>query len=81
MLLANPHLPWEDLYVWMEGNLTSPSLNVSGATLVGLPLPIIALNPAFTLFLALAFRQETLGARVMLGVAAALTGVVLVTIA
>ncbi len=43
--------------------------------------PVIALNPAFTLFFALAFRQETLGARVMLGVAVALTGVVLVTIA
>lgn len=44
MLLANPHLPWEDLFVWVEGHLSSPSLNVSGATLVGLPLPMIALN-------------------------------------
>jgi len=44
LLLANPHLPWSDLFVWMEGQLTSPSIDAYGATLVGLPLPAIAFN-------------------------------------
>ncbi len=44
LLLANPHLPWFDLFTWMEGQLSSPSIDAYGATLVGFPLPAIAFN-------------------------------------
>jgi acyl-homoserine-lactone acylase len=38
MLLANPHLPWEDFYSWFEAQLTAPGVDAYGATLVGLPI-------------------------------------------
>jgi acyl-homoserine-lactone acylase len=44
LLLANPHLPWGDLYTWFESHLNSPELSVYGATLLGFPLPGIAFN-------------------------------------
>jgi len=44
MLLANPHLPWFDLYTLYEAQLTSPDIDVYGATLVGVPLLAIAFN-------------------------------------
>lgn len=44
MLLANPHLPWSDLFTWMEAQLTAPGINAYGATLVGLPMLGIAFN-------------------------------------
>lgn len=44
LLLANPHLPWDDLYTWYEAQLVAPGLNVSGAALVGLPMLAIAFN-------------------------------------
>jgi acyl-homoserine-lactone acylase len=44
MLLANPHLPWGDLFTWYEAQLTVPGLDVYGATLVGFPMPGIAFN-------------------------------------
>ncbi|BAY66414.1 peptidase S45, penicillin amidase [Calothrix brevissima NIES-22] len=44
MLLANPHLPWSDLFLWYEAQLTSPSINAYGATLVGVPVLAIAFN-------------------------------------
>jgi acyl-homoserine-lactone acylase len=44
MLLANPHLPWGDMFTFFEAQLTAPDVNVYGAALVGFPLPSIAFN-------------------------------------
>lgn len=44
MLLANPHLPWSDLYLLYEAQLKAPGINAYGVTLVGMPLPAIAFN-------------------------------------
>jgi acyl-homoserine-lactone acylase len=44
LLLANPHLPWGDLFTWYEAQLVSPSLDVYGAGLVGMPLPSVAFS-------------------------------------
>lgn len=44
MLLANPHLPWSDLYLWYETQLTAPGIDVYGAALVGMPVFAIAFN-------------------------------------
>ena len=44
MLLANPHLPWSDFFLWYEAQLTSPDANLYGATLVGMPVLAIAFN-------------------------------------
>ncbi|ACB53954.1 putative 7-beta-(4-carbaxybutanamido)cephalosporanic acid acylase [Crocosphaera subtropica ATCC 51142] len=44
ILLANPHLPWSDFYLWYEAQLTAPDLNLYGATLVGMPALAIAFN-------------------------------------
>jgi len=46
MLLANPHLPWSDLFTWYEAQLVGPGLDAYGAALVGFPLPGIAFNEA-----------------------------------
>ena len=44
LLLANPHLPWSDLFTWYEAELTMPGTMVYGAALVGTPFPGIAFN-------------------------------------
>ncbi len=44
MLLANPHLPWGDVFTWFEAQMSTPSSNAYGATLVGFPLLTIAFN-------------------------------------
>ena len=44
MLLANPHLPWSDLFLWYETQLTAPSFDAYGAALVGVPVLSIAFN-------------------------------------
>jgi acyl-homoserine-lactone acylase len=44
MLVANPHLPWADLFTWIEAQLTSPEVDVYGATLVGSPIITIGFN-------------------------------------
>jgi acyl-homoserine-lactone acylase len=44
MLLANPHLPWSNLYLWYEAQLVGPEINAYGATLVGIPVLAIAFN-------------------------------------
>jgi acyl-homoserine-lactone acylase len=44
MLLANPHLPWSDLYLWYEAQITTPGIDAYGATLVGIPVLAIAFN-------------------------------------
>lgn len=44
MLLANPHLPWSDLYLWYEAQLTAPEIDAYGVALVGMPVLAIAFN-------------------------------------
>jgi acyl-homoserine-lactone acylase len=44
LLLANPHLPWSDLFLFYEAQLTAPGIDAYGATLVGFPVLGIAFN-------------------------------------
>jgi acyl-homoserine-lactone acylase len=44
LLLANPHLPWSDLFLFYEAQITAPGVNTYGATLVGFPVLVIAFN-------------------------------------
>ncbi|HSR67381.1 MAG TPA: acylase [Acidobacteriota bacterium] len=44
LLLANPHLPWSDFFLFYEAHLVSPANNTYGVTLVGLPVLGIAFN-------------------------------------
>jgi acyl-homoserine-lactone acylase len=44
MLLANPHLPWADMFTWMEGQFVLPGADIYGAALVGSPVLQIAFN-------------------------------------
>lgn len=44
MLLANPHLPWSDFYLWYEAQLTAPEIDAYGVALVGMPIFAIAFN-------------------------------------
>ncbi|MBD2385761.1 acylase [Cylindrospermum sp. FACHB-282] len=44
MLLANPHVPWSDLFLWYEAQLTAPGMDAYGATLLGVPVLAIAFN-------------------------------------
>lgn len=44
MLLANPHVPWTEPFIWYEAQLTAPEIDAYGATLVGIPVLSIAFN-------------------------------------
>jgi len=44
LLLANPHLPWFDLFFFTEAQMTAPDLNLYGVTLVGMPFTAIGFN-------------------------------------
>lgn len=44
LLLANPHLPWNGLFLFFESQWSAPGLNGYGATLVGMPVMAIAFN-------------------------------------
>ncbi|MCE9595520.1 MAG: penicillin acylase family protein [Planctomycetes bacterium] len=44
LLLANPHLPWSDLFLFFEAHLVAPGVDVSGAALVGFPTLGIGFN-------------------------------------
>jgi acyl-homoserine-lactone acylase len=44
LLLQNPHLPWSDLFTWIEAQYVAPGVNVSGAALVLSPVLQIAFN-------------------------------------
>ncbi|MDC0234852.1 acylase [Candidatus Marinimicrobia bacterium] len=44
MLIANPHLPWFDMFTWFEAHTISHDLNAYGAGLVGMPFLGIAFN-------------------------------------
>ncbi|MDZ7704130.1 MAG: acylase [Trueperaceae bacterium] len=44
MLLGNPHLPWQDLFLFYEAHLNTPEYEFYGATLVGFPVPALGFN-------------------------------------
>jgi acyl-homoserine-lactone acylase len=44
LLLANPHLPWSDLFLFWESHLVGPGVDVYGTTLVGIPGLVIGFN-------------------------------------
>ncbi|MGK7955017.1 MAG: acylase [Crocosphaera sp.] len=44
ILLANPHLPWSDFYLWYEAHFSTPEINLYGSTLVGFPTLSIGFN-------------------------------------
>lgn len=44
LLVANPHLPWGDLFTWVEVQLKTPEVDVSGAALLGSPFVGIGWN-------------------------------------
>lgn len=44
MLVANPHLQWNDFWLFFEAHLIAPGFNAYGATLVGQPTLGIAFN-------------------------------------
>ncbi|MDP1814206.1 MAG: acylase [Leadbetterella sp.] len=44
MLVVNPHLPWSDLFLFFESQLTAPGFNTYGVSLVGFPYIIIGFN-------------------------------------
>ena len=44
MLMANPHLPWSDLFLFFEAHLNAPGFQVYGASLVGQPVINIGFN-------------------------------------
>ncbi len=44
MLLANPHLPWSDLFLLYEAQLTAPEIDAYGVAFVGMPVLAIAFN-------------------------------------
>ncbi len=44
MLITNPHLPWDDYFLWFEAHLNAPGFNAYGITLVGIPSITMAFN-------------------------------------
>ena len=44
MLLANPHLPWKDFWLFFEVNLITNENNLYGSTLIGVPTISIGFN-------------------------------------
>jgi acyl-homoserine-lactone acylase len=44
MLLMNPHLPWENYYVYMEAQLVAPGLDVYGVSRIGFPVLTMAFS-------------------------------------
>lgn len=44
MLVSNSHLPWHDMYLYIEAHLTAPWFNAYGIALVGTPVLSMASN-------------------------------------
>ncbi len=44
MLVANPHLPWSDLFLWHEQQFITDEYNMYGATLIGHPSITLGFN-------------------------------------
>jgi acyl-homoserine-lactone acylase len=56
LLLANPHLPWGDLFTWFEAQMSIGPVNAYGASLVGTPF----LGIAFTDILGWSHTNNTM---------------------
>ena len=41
---TSSHLPWADRFLLYEAQLTAPGIDAYGATLVGMPVLVIAFN-------------------------------------
>ncbi|MBM4186389.1 MAG: acylase [Gemmatimonadetes bacterium] len=44
LLIGNPHLPWNDLYLFYEAHIVTPDRNLYGTGLVGMPTIAIGFN-------------------------------------
>lgn len=44
MLLMNPHLPWNDQFLFFEAHINTPGYNAYGVSLIGMPNLVIAFN-------------------------------------
>lgn len=44
MLLMNPHLPWQNQYLFYEAHISVPGYDAYGVSLVGMPTLVIAFN-------------------------------------
>ena len=44
MLVTNPHLPWNDEFLFYEAHFNAPGVNIYGTSLIGLPSLAIAFN-------------------------------------
>lgn len=44
LLLVNPHLPWGGFLTWFEAHLVTPEMDMTGATLVGVPVLALGFN-------------------------------------
>jgi acyl-homoserine-lactone acylase len=44
MLLMNPHLPWNDQFLFFEGHIKTPGYEAYGVSLIGMPNLAIAFN-------------------------------------
>lgn len=58
MLVTNPHLPWGNLYLFFEAQLTAPGFNAYGVSLIGMP----SLNIAFNEYLGWTHTVNTIDA-------------------
>lgn len=44
LLLQNPHLPWADMFTWLEAQVVVPGTDLYGAAIIGSPVLNIAFN-------------------------------------
>lgn len=44
LLLMNPHLPWQDHFLFYEAHISAPGYDAYGVSLVGMPFLVIAFN-------------------------------------
>lgn len=44
LLLQNPHLPWMDMFTWLEAHMVVPGTDLYGAAIIGSPVLNIAFN-------------------------------------
>ncbi len=44
MLVINPHLPWDDYFIWFEAHLNTAGINIYGIALVGMPSITMGFN-------------------------------------
>ena len=44
LLLQNPHLPWTDMFTWLEAHMVVPGTDLYGAAIIGSPVLNIAFN-------------------------------------